>query len=43
MGASASIDQAQAEKLATMFAENFAQYDPFVGDEVRAAAPGKVA
>ena len=34
---------AQAAKLAKMFAENFAQYDPFVGDEVRAAAPGKVA
>ncbi|SFH69052.1 phosphoenolpyruvate carboxykinase [Albimonas pacifica] len=34
---------AQAEKLVKMFADNFAQYDPFVGDEVRAAAPGKVA
>jgi len=23
-----------------MFADNFAQYEPHVGDEVRAAAPG---
>jgi phosphoenolpyruvate carboxykinase (ATP) len=30
---------AQARKLVGMFVENFAQYAPFVGDEVRAAAP----
>ncbi|MEO0679759.1 MAG: phosphoenolpyruvate carboxykinase [Pseudomonadota bacterium] len=31
---------AQAGKLVSMFAENFSQYEPHVGDEVRAAAPG---
>ncbi|SDX71914.1 phosphoenolpyruvate carboxykinase (ATP) [Albimonas donghaensis] len=31
---------AQAAKLVAMFADNFAQYEPHVGDEVRAAAPG---
>ncbi|MEM1315079.1 MAG: phosphoenolpyruvate carboxykinase [Pseudomonadota bacterium] len=31
---------AQAAKLVGMFAENFSQYEPHVGDEVRAAAPG---
>ncbi|MEC9431988.1 MAG: phosphoenolpyruvate carboxykinase [Pseudomonadota bacterium] len=30
----------QAAKLVAMFADNFAQYEPHVGDEVRAAAPG---
>ncbi len=30
---------AQAAKLVQMFASNFAQYEPHVGDEVRAAAP----
>ena len=30
----------QAAKLVKMFADNFAQYEPHVGDEVRAAAPG---
>ena len=30
---------AQAAKLVEMFAENFAQYDPYVGDDVKAAAP----
>ncbi|MGB0498491.1 MAG: phosphoenolpyruvate carboxykinase [Rubricella sp.] len=29
---------AQAQKLVSMFAENFAQYDPFVGDDVRQVA-----
>ncbi|MEM6743863.1 MAG: phosphoenolpyruvate carboxykinase [Pseudomonadota bacterium] len=31
---------AQAGKLVSMFAENFSQYEPHVGDEVRAAALG---
>lgn len=30
----------QAARLVKMFADNFAQYEPHVGDEVRAAAPG---
>ncbi len=30
----------QAAKLVQMFTDNFAQYEPHVGDEVRAAAPG---
>ncbi len=31
---------AQAAKLVRMFADNFAQYDPFIDDEVKAAAIG---
>ena len=31
---------AQAAKLVQMFTSNFAQYEPHVGEEVRAAAPG---
>jgi phosphoenolpyruvate carboxykinase (ATP) len=33
----------QAAKLVKMFTDNFAQYEPHVGDEVRAAAPGAAA
>ncbi|MGG7567676.1 phosphoenolpyruvate carboxykinase [Rhodovulum sp. DZ06] len=29
----------QARKLVEMFSENFAQYDPYVGDDVKEAAP----
>jgi phosphoenolpyruvate carboxykinase (ATP) len=31
---------AQARKLVSMFAENFAQYVPYIDDEVKAAAIG---
>ena len=31
---------AQAEKLVQMFADNFAQYTPFIDDDVKAAAIG---
>jgi phosphoenolpyruvate carboxykinase (ATP) len=30
---------AQARRLVAMFVENFAQYEPFVGEDVKAAAP----
>jgi phosphoenolpyruvate carboxykinase (ATP) len=30
----------QAEKLVNMFAENFAQYVPYIGDDVKDAAIG---
>ena len=30
----------QAAALVQMFIDNFAQYEPHVGDEVKAAAPG---
>lgn len=38
--ADAEAYDAQAARLVGMFADNFAQYEPHVGDEVRAAAPG---
>ncbi|MGM0585085.1 MAG: phosphoenolpyruvate carboxykinase [Pseudomonadota bacterium] len=33
----------QAARLVKMFTDNFAQYEPHVGDDVRAAAPGAAA
>ena len=39
--ADASAYDAQADKLVRMFIENFAQYEEQVGEEIRAAAPGR--
>ena len=38
--ADASAYDAQAQKLVTMFSRNFAQYAPFIDDDVKAAAIG---
>ena len=35
-----SAYDAQAAKLVSMFADNFAQYVPFIDDDVKAAAIG---